>query len=562
MFKLIKLAKVNKSYIFLILILNLIYSSIPILEVFVVGKFLNNIHESLYFFEFIGILIANFFIRQILNYYNYKFNLHIEKQFSTFTMNFISEIPYFNYENEDFHREVYYVKDIVPKFKNYLNSIISLFSYFIRFLGYCFIVSTFVWYLGIVILILFIPLVYIAIFCGNLEYESYIESGIFFRRAGYLAQVLMNKEFALERNSFKYNDFITKKWRENKDRGIAIEKKVLLFSELYANVGIILMMIVLLIIFSVIIILGKNSISFGLCTALFSSLLIFTDEISYMLAINIRKIVDARLFLQKFTNFISRDYSIELNADKTIDSVEKIEFKNVSFSYGNSYVIKDCNFVLEKGNKYAIVGENGSGKTTLIKILLGLLNYEGSILINGVELKEISKKSLVQHFGVVFQDFVKYEMTVSENIAFCMTDDVDEVLKKVGIYEKIISFDAGKGQFLGKLEDGVSLSLGEWQKIALARLLIRKCECLVFDEPTASLDPISERGIIENVNSVITDENIGVWITHRLGSCRSCNVILVLKDGKIVENDSFENLLNSNSYFKELYSTQRSWYDE
>lgn len=83
-----------------------------------------------------------------------------------------------------------------------------------------------------------------------------------------------------------------------------------------------------------------------------------------------------------------------------------------------------------------------------------------------------------------------------------------------------------------------------------------------MDEPTASLDSISEREIIENVNSIIAEDNIGIWITHRLGSCRSCDYILVLKDGKIVENDTFKNLLNSDSYFKELYTTQRSWYDE
>lgn len=562
MFRLIKLAKVNKSYIFLIFILNLIYSSIPILEVFVVGKFLNNIHESLYFFEFIGILIAHFFIRQILSYYNYKFNLHIEKQFSTFTMNFISKIPYFNYENEDFHREVYYVKDIVPKFKNYLNSIISLFSYFIRFLGYCFIVSTLIWYLGIIVFILFIPLIFVAIYSGNLEYESYLESEDFFRRANYFADVLIEKETALERASYKYNVFIDKKWKENNDKGIDIEKKTLFFSELYANIGIIIMMIILLVIFLVIIIFGKNQISLGLSVSLFSSLLVFTDEISYKLSMNVKKFVDSKLFLNKFIEFITKDYKIDIDSSKLINNVEKIEFKNVSYTYGNNYILKNCSFIMEKSNKYAIVGENGAGKTTLVKILLGLLDYEGSILINGVELREISKNCLSKHFGAIFQDFVKYEMTVSENIGFEKNKNIDEIIRKVGLNKKIDSFENGKNQFLGKLEEGISLSLGEWQKIALARLLIRNCDCLIFDEPTASLDPISEREIIENINHLITEDNIGIWITHRLGSCRSCDYILVLKDGKIVENDTFNNLLNFESYFKKLYTTQRSWYNE
>ncbi|MCZ7409325.1 ATP-binding cassette domain-containing protein [Parvimonas micra] len=562
MLKLIKVTKLKRSYILLLFFFSLVFSFISILEIFIVGKFLNNIQEIEYFIGFIIILFLHFIFRQLLNFINYKFNLHIDKVFSEFILNFISEIPYFNYENEDFHREIYFIKDVVPKFKDYLKSIISLFSYFIRFLGYCFIVSTFVWYLGIIVFILFIPLCFVAIYSGNLEYENYLESGNFFRRASYFTKVLINKEFALERTSFKYNDFIKKKWKESKDKGIIIERKTLFFSEFYASVGIMLMMIILFTIFFMIIFFGKNSISFGLCTALISSLLVFTDEISYKLSIDVKKFVDSKLFLKKFINFISKDYSLAIEFDKTIDSIDRIEFKDVSYSYGNSYVLKNCSFFLERKNKYAIVGENGTGKTTLVKILLGLLDYEGSILINGVELREISRKCLVKHFGVIFQDFVKYEMTVSENIDFYNNNDIDEILKKVGIYEKIESFENGKNQFLGKLEEGISLSLGEWQKIALARLLIKNCDCLILDEPTASLDSISEREIIENVNSIIAEDNIGIWITHRLGSCRSCDYILVLKDGKIVENDTFKNLLNSDSYFKELYTTQRSWYDE
>ena len=111
-------------------------------------------------------------------------------------------------------------------------------------------------------------------------------------------------------------------------------------------------------------------------------------------------------------------------------------------------------------------------------------------------------------------------MTVSENILFGNSNEIDEILKKVGIYDKIKSLKNGKEHFLGKLEDGVSLSLGEWQKIALARLLVRNYECMVFDEPTASLDPISERETVESINSIMSDKNIGIWITHRLGSCR------------------------------------------
>lgn len=194
--------------------------------------------------------------------------------------------------------------------------------------------------------------------------------------------------------------------------------------------------------------------------------------------------------------------------------------------------------------------------------MLGLINYEGSILINGVELSEISKKSIKNMFGVIFQDFNKYELSVLDNIALGENKSIDKVLNEVRLSEKVANLKFKENTVLGKLDDGISFSLGEWQKVALARILLRENQVLIFDEPTASLDAVSERKIIDNINKKVSDENLVIWITHRMNSCRSCDSILVIKDGVIFENGSFEELTSSDTYFNKLYSTQRSLYYE
>lgn len=294
--------------------------------------------------------------------------------------------------------------------------------------------------------------------------------------------------------------------------------------------------------------------------SLFGSLLLFTDELAYDFANVIRKLTTNHAFVQKYQKFLKIPVAVDTGTIE-LNDLQTIQFQNVSFAYDKTKILDNCSFVLEKGKQYAIVGENGSGKTTLIKILLGLLPYEGVILINNIPLEKISKASRKKLFGVIFQDFNCYELSIYDNITLGIKQDITQVLNVVDFDTKVQSLPKQADTLLGKLENGVSLSLGEWQKVAIARVLLRDNQCIVFDEPTASLDPISERNLIMNMQKTIRTDKLSVWITHRLGSCSACDEILVLQNGKIIEQDTFKHLLANDTYFKKLYLTQRSWYD-
>lgn len=228
------------------------------------------------------------------------------------------------------------------------------------------------------------------------------------------------------------------------------------------------------------------------------------------------KLYQNNLFINNLFEFLDLDSDIsksledgvKLNKTKLkLNTIDRIEFKNVSFKYPNSenYALKNVSFVLTKGETIALVGENGSGKTTLIKLLIGLYSLSsGSIMINDKNICEYDIESLRNCISVVFQDFIKYELTARENIAFGSlkyfedTDKIIDLSKKCGIYECINSLPNKLDNQLGVwFANGVQLSGGQWQKIALSRAFIRDSQLFILDEPTAALDPISEKKIFE-----------------------------------------------------------------
>lgn len=248
-----------------------------------------------------------------------------------------------------------------------------------------------------------------------------------------------------------------------------------------------------------------------------------------------------------------------------IDYINNIEFKHVSFIYPGTqkYVLKDISFKLTKDNIYALVGENGSGKTTLIKILCGLYKtYEGDILIDGTELRKIDIQSYQRALSVTFQDYNNYEFTIKDNIDFGDINYKDD-LKKI----KYASELSGADVFIKKLnedynqqvgnwfENGVQLSGGQWQKLAISRCIFRDVGVYIFDEPTASLDPSAEyvffNNFLKNFKNKLT-----IFVTHRFTNAVLANNIIVLKNGEIVESGNHQKLMANDNEYARLYKIQ------
>ncbi len=246
-----------------------------------------------------------------------------------------------------------------------------------------------------------------------------------------------------------------------------------------------------------------------------------------------------------------------------------IELKNVSFTYPGSKktVLKNFNLVINPKEKIALVGENGSGKTTIIKLLCRFYDVdEGEILINGVNLKKLDLNDWYKALGVLFQDFVKYEYKAWENIHFGKADEKENIKRVVeaanlaGADPMIRKLEKGYEQMLGRtFEGGVELSIGQWQKIALARGFFRSAPILILDEPTAAIDAKAEAEIFNRVEKLSKDKTV-IIISHRFSTVRNADKIYVIDNGEIVESGSHTQLMKLNGQYATLFNLQAKGY--
>ncbi|MGL5821190.1 MAG: ATP-binding cassette domain-containing protein, partial [Sarcina sp.] len=336
-----------------------------------------------------------------------------------------------------------------------------------------------------------------------------------------------------------------------------------LFSIVFSVVNYILMsVIVFFIIFSTFV----GEILIGTAMSIINSLA--SVETSFKQLINtVIEMHEDNLYIEQFIRFL------ELETDKNklnekslinIDEIKSIEMKNVSYRYPNSnqWVLKNINFKIITGEKVSLVGKNGSGKSTLIKILSCQYNdYEGQVLINGVDLRNINKKKFLRKMGIVYQDFNKYEFNLRENISLGdleKKNNDSEIIHSLcmasgsNILEKIDSIEQQLGVWF---EDGVQLSGGEWQKLAIARAFFRAGDIYILDEPSAALDAIAEYEMFKNFLALI-DNKIGLFITHKINNSRFADKIIVLKDGEITEQGTFDELKKDKREFYNLLNAK------
>ncbi|MCF0115346.1 MAG: ABC transporter ATP-binding protein [Erysipelotrichaceae bacterium] len=259
-----------------------------------------------------------------------------------------------------------------------------------------------------------------------------------------------------------------------------------------------------------------------------------------------------------------------LTVDKRVDDKYEVEFKDVSFKYPGStnWSLRHVNMKFKVGERLAMVGENGSGKTTFIKLLCRLYDpQEGGIYLNGIDIREYKYDEYMNIFSVVFQDFQLISQTLGSNVAGSIHYDKERVykaLKDAGFSERLESMEKGLDTILykGVFEDGVEISGGEAQKIAIARALYKGAPFIILDEPTAALDPIAEAEIYSKFDEMVTDKT-AIYISHRLSSCKFCDEIVVFHEGMIIQQGSHDELVSDKmGKYYELWNAQAQYYTE
>ncbi len=245
----------------------------------------------------------------------------------------------------------------------------------------------------------------------------------------------------------------------------------------------------------------------------------------------------------------------------------EIEFKNVSFKYpgAENYALQNVNLKITNGEHLAVVGRNGSGKTTFIKLMCRLYDVtDGEILINGINIKDYTKDSIIKLYSVVFQDFKIFSTTLKENV--CASGDFDEgrfyaCLENADIKERTEHMPNKENTYLYKDldENGIEISGGEAQKLALARALYKDAPIVVLDEPTAALDPIAENEIYTRFNTFVQGKT-AIYISHRLSSCAFCDKIAVFNNAKLAETGTHKDLLSAGGKYAELWNAQAKYY--
>ena len=281
---------------------------------------------------------------------------------------------------------------------------------------------------------------------------------------------------------------------------------------------------------------------------------------------NIYTVYSSKLYMDMLFQFLN--YCVKEDSSEKIvmkEPINKIDIKELSFSYnGKTKVLDKINLTLVQGEKVALVGPNGSGKSTFLKILAGLYNIEeGEILINGRSLIDLDIRSYRSKMSVLFQDFVKYELSLRENIGFGDIQNLNNDEKMVQMLHKLqtkfLQTDNGSYNLdlqLGNwFEDGCQLSQGQWQKIALGRVYFRDASFYILDEPNAALDTVSEREVFEKFFELSKDK-IGVFISHRLNAAKMADKIIVMDQGKIVGIGKHDELLRNCMTYQKLYKAE------
>ena len=418
-----------------------------------------------------------------------------------------------------------------------------------------------------------VPLVMLSLAGGRASYAGISETQGLKRRYEYISRLLTGRDAAEERTLFGWAGYFNGEWESAYKKWLGVNARVNLKSFAKAKLGSISLVLIAIVVMTALlpgVVAGE--ITIGIFMALVSNIFSLVQLMSWSLLHSVSEIAKYNEFFHDVETFTKMDFREAESVSCELPEFSSLEFRDVTFAYPGTKrkVLDHLSFQISAGKSYSFVGANGCGKTTITKLIAGLYDdYEGQILINGTDIREWGPGRIAGFFSIVYQDFARYGLSLYENIAIgdvekLCGDEINlvrfqDVVDMMELGEIVSDLKHGMETKLGKIvRDSEDLSGGQWQRVAIARCLVSDRPVKILDEPTAALDPAAESALYEKFR--INQKYTSVTISHRLASARQTDVIFVIENGRVSGSGSHETLYRENRLYREMYDSQRSWY--
>lgn len=471
------------------------------------------------------------------------------------------------YENTETNNMLKRAKNCIEqeRFSDLSLSVFNILAEILKVTGTLLVLAKFHPILAVVSLVSVLPYFMIRLIRGKEFYELKRYQAAGERRRNYLYHLFGDKRAVKELRIFGIENYIEQKMYETRDK---INREVwdfkkhdifgLLFCELFCQSGYLLSIVI------TIMLLLHKVLDFGILAAALAAVTSFQTAAKYFL-ICLGRIPECAAFVKDYYDFMDMEEPVQ-GTEKFYPDFDRIKLQQVCFSYPSQtdQAVSNLSFEIERNEVVVIVGNNGSGKTTLVKLLTGLYKaQQGQIYYGTQDLASLDPEEFYKHVSLVSQDFIKYELSVRENVGIGDgknmedTDKICKLLKQVGLKE-FTSRDS-VNQLLGSEFGGRDLSTGQWQKLAIARGILKESSVIFLDEPTAALDPLMETSILKMFLQIAQGKT-AIIVSHRIGICKNVDKIIVMKDGEIAEIGKHQELLDKRGEYYRLYTMQQKWY--
>lgn len=458
-----------------------------------------------------------------------------------------------------------------------ISATFNIISTVIELVGYIVILATApgLWWASIVIVAVSVPSAIINFIYRRKNFNYIRRRSKDRRQMQYYSDLMVNKDMAKEIRLFDLSDTFINKYRETFDRYFKGLRKLIL-SENFWHIAIVVVSAVTNCFFYAMIAMNvfTGTIKIGDYNYYTNAIASIASAVTSLISIS-ANIYEGTLFIDNLISFMKEKQTVKpldesSPAPVSHGTAHTVEFKHVSFRYPGTerYVLKDINLTFRPGETVVLVGLNGAGKTTLIKLLTRLYDpTEGVILLDGKDLREYDTADLYSMFGIIFQDFGKYAFSVADNIHFGdvhrepVRSELEGAAVQSSADEYIRKLPLGYDTPLMRIfeQEGIELSGGQWQKLAIARAFYSESDILILDEPTAALDPMAEQEIFNQFDRLRADKTT-IFVSHRLSSATVASLIVVLEYGEVVETGDHRALMEKRGKYYELFSTQAKRY--